>query len=286
MKNQQPIPTYSLKQSLHGFIHVNAFESCKDQEPHLGQPHRDENYVLFFQQKGDSRLMIDFNEVNVNGCAVIVILPGQVHHRLSATESIAWSVAIDASWVDDRFRNLFLHGKTQNEAVSVSAKESVIIKNAILLLENMLLNLEQAKYYEFTLRSIADTCVTLFASVFSRSEPIQDQQEQRSGIITRAFRQLLTSNFKAMKAPSQYADVLNISVAYLNEAVKASTGYSVGQWIQQEVILEAKRILFYTEYSVKEIAAILGYEDSTYFIRTFSRVTKMSPLQFRKKYRK
>lgn len=89
-----------------------------------------------------------------------------------------------------------------------------------------------------------------------------------------------------MKSPAEYATVLNITPAYLNEVVKAVTGNPVSYWIHQEIILEAKRALFYTESTVKEIAHLIGFSDPAYFIRLFKKLTGASPLQFRQKYRK
>jgi YesN/AraC family two-component response regulator len=80
--------------------------------------------------------------------------------------------------------------------------------------------------------------------------------------------------------------LLNISPVYLNEAVRKTTGMNVRQCIQNEIITQAKRLLFYTRMSVKEIAIELGYEDYAYFTRLFTKVSALSPVQFRKKYLK
>ena len=52
--------------------------------------------------------------------------------------------------------------------------------------------------------------------------------------------------------------------------------------IQQEIIGEAQRLLFYTSKSIKEIAVELGYLDHKYFIRQFGNVTRTTPAKFRK----
>jgi AraC-like DNA-binding protein len=51
------------------------------------------------------------------------------------------------------------------------------------------------------------------------------------------------------------------------------------------VVLEAKRLLYYTDMDVKEIAFSLGYEDHTYFSRLFSKVAGIPPGAFRRKFR-
>jgi len=67
--------------------------------------------------------------------------------------------------------------------------------------------------------------------------------------------------------------------------VKSVTGQPVSWHIQQRVILEAKRLLYHSGRSLKEIAATLGYDDYPYFSRLFTKVAGMSPLTFRHKNR-
>jgi len=57
--------------------------------------------------------------------------------------------------------------------------------------------------------------------------------------------------------------------------------YSVSHHTQQRIILEAKRLLYHSAKSVKEISFELGYEDYPYFLRLFSKVTGVTPLSFR-----
>lgn len=98
------------------------------------------------------------------------------------------------------------------------------------------------------------------------------------------FRDLLENNIRINRSPSFYAGRLNITVAYLNEAVNAVLGTSVSRHIQDEIILLAKRKLVYTTASVKEIAHSLGFDDYSYFTRLFTKVAGVSPTLFRKNY--
>ena len=96
------------------------------------------------------------------------------------------------------------------------------------------------------------------------------------------FRDLLENNIRINRSPSFYAGRLNITVAYLNEAVNAVLGTSVSRHIQDEIILQAKRKLVYTTASVKEIAHSLGFDDYSYFTRLFTKVVGVSPRLFRR----
>ncbi|MEZ0453718.1 helix-turn-helix domain-containing protein [Sphingobacterium thalpophilum] len=65
--------------------------------------------------------------------------------------------------------------------------------------------------------------------------------------------------------------------------MKDVTGQTVSQHIQDRVILEAKRLLYHSDKSVKEIAFELGYDDYPYFSRLFAKNTGISALAFRNK---
>ncbi|MCD8572425.1 MAG: helix-turn-helix domain-containing protein [Bacteroides graminisolvens] len=47
--------------------------------------------------------------------------------------------------------------------------------------------------------------------------------------------------------------------------------------------MEAKKLLLYTDHSINEIGMTLGFEDTSYFIRFFRKLTKKTPGEFRRK---
>ena len=67
--------------------------------------------------------------------------------------------------------------------------------------------------------------------------------------------------------------------------MKALTGFPVSVHIQQASILEAKRLLYFTDKSVKEVSYEVGYDEPVYFGKLFKKVTNLTPLQFRQQFR-
>lgn len=95
---------------------------------------------------------------------------------------------------------------------------------------------------------------------------------------------MLAMKYKTVQRAGEYASALHLSLSYLNEAVKEATGFTVSYWIQHEILLEAKRLLYYSGGSVKEIAHELGYDDHAYFSRLFKRAVGKTPGAFRAQY--
>lgn len=74
---------------------------------------------------------------------------------------------------------------------------------------------------------------------------------------------------------------LNISPNYLSDMLRALTGQSTQQHIQNKLIEKAKEILTTTSLSVSEIAYQLGFEYPQSFNKLFKSKTNLSPLEFR-----
>jgi AraC family transcriptional activator of pobA len=75
--------------------------------------------------------------------------------------------------------------------------------------------------------------------------------------------------------------MLKVSSKRLRAACAKATGAPPISIIQARLLLEAKRLLRYSEATVAEIAYYLGFEDPAYFSRFFARGCEMSPRQFR-----
>ncbi len=99
------------------------------------------------------------------------------------------------------------------------------------------------------------------------------------------FRQLLEADFRSNKALACYARALNISASRLRAVCIEITHRSPLQLIQDRLLLEAKRMLLYTNMSISEAGYNLGFEDPAYFTRFFTKNTGISPRGFRAKPR-
>ncbi|MNV77259.1 HTH-type transcriptional activator Btr [compost metagenome] len=133
--------------------------------------------------------------------------------------------------------------------------------------------------------SLLSSFIGIFSEAYLLNNPKNELLNSRPLQLTRQFRSMLLGHFKTVKGPAEYAAMLNISLTYLNEVVKSNTGFPVSYWIHHEVILEAKRLLYYTDLSMKEIAFSLGFADHTYFSRLFTKVSGISAGKFRRTYR-
>jgi len=89
---------------------------------------------------------------------------------------------------------------------------------------------------------------------------------------------------KGLPTAQQVAGLLNISPNYLGSLLKALTGQTTQQHIQNKLIEKAKERLSTTTLSVSEIAYELGFEHPQSFSKLFKNKTNTSPLEFRQSF--
>jgi len=99
--------------------------------------------------------------------------------------------------------------------------------------------------------------------------------------LLREFNMLVESHFKTEHSVSFYADKLFKSPKTLSNTF-AKLSKSPLQIIHERVVLEAKRLLIYTDRTAKEIAYEVGFEDASHLSRLFKKHTALSPSDFKK----
>ncbi|RBQ08936.1 helix-turn-helix domain-containing protein [Pedobacter miscanthi] len=99
--------------------------------------------------------------------------------------------------------------------------------------------------------------------------------------LLRKFNLLVENNYRKNHTVQFYAGQLNKSPKTLANAFALYNHKSPLMVIQDRIILEAKRLLMYTENSSKEIAYVLGYDDAAYFSNFFKKQVGVSPSSFR-----
>lgn len=277
------IATWSLRDITDQDIDINRFPVsgvCKTS--YKKPPHRRADHYLFiFQTTGKSKVVIDFKQLELTGAVVLCILPGQVHYGVSVdVETKAWFISLHSSAVSEDFKPVFDEHYFHSAPVSLSKGEEDTMNECMELISSIKERRRTLNYVPQVLHNLISACVGMFASACQQMEN-KDPCLSRKHILTRQFKRLLLQQFRSHQSSVYYAKALSVTAPYLNEAVKKITGFTVTFWIQQATIAEARRLLYATDSTVKEIAYLLGFTDHAYFTRYFSGATGQSPTRFR-----
>jgi AraC-like DNA-binding protein len=117
--------------------------------------------------------------------------------------------------------------------------------------------------------------------IWKTQHHLSKQEVHQEVEFLRKFSQLVEKNFRVMHSVTEYADILGITAKTLTKRISKYSIISPIEIIKNRVILEAKRLLLFTDLSVKEIAYSLGYDDPAYFNRLFSKSESMPPAEYR-----
>lgn len=98
----------------------------------------------------------------------------------------------------------------------------------------------------------------------------------------RDFGRLVEIHFREKHTVADYAELLFIAPKTLANKFNKMHLENPNEIIKNRIVLEAKRLLSFTNLTVKEIAYELGYEDPAYFNRLFTQKIGATPSLFRK----
>ncbi len=246
-------------------------------------PHRHDSHFFAVHQEGNIEMEVDFERYNLVSPSLVYINPNQVHRVIKLDNNVTgYILALNTDEINSEYLKL-LESITPVKPLLLGEKNFADIIQAMLLCINFFERKKDTLYHSL----LKDSCNALIALMISQylDQLTPADKNSRYNIITQAFKAKLEGDFISSKRPAHYANELNISVSYLNECVRNASGLTVSHHIQHRIILEAKRLLYHTEKSVKEIASELGYDDYPYFSRLFTKVTGITALAFRSKNR-
>ncbi|MDO4452973.1 MAG: response regulator [Eubacteriales bacterium] len=80
------------------------------------------------------------------------------------------------------------------------------------------------------------------------------------------------------------ADAVHVNPDYLSRMLKEDTGRSLSEYIKYRRILEAQKLLDYSEFTITQIAEAAGFKNTPYFSTVFKQVTGFTPLDYRNRH--
>ncbi len=249
------------------------------------EPHRHSFYTILLVEKGKGEHRIDFNSYPIQGNEIFFIAPGQVHQLIEKEASKGYSIVfsvefllknhIPTQFIDDL--NLFRDfGDTPSLKID---RENLIQLKTFADEMYRLHKTNEALKYE----SIGSFLKLFLIKCNQWCElPDENLQNLESGRrILRKFKQLINDNYKEWHQSQEYADALHISADHLNRVVKSLSGKTSKEHIQSRITIAAKRLLFFTDLSTKEIAYELGFNEPGNFSAFFKKCTGQTPSKFK-----
>jgi|SRR5690554_5177917 len=256
----------------------------------VDEPHRHNYYTVLIVNQGKGQHNIDFNTYELSNQQVFFVAPGQVHQVVESEKSFGYAMtfsnqflvenSILLSFIDSL--NLF-NNYGQSPPLTPSKEKFDTIEhysNQIFKLfhsdANMKL-LSIGAYLKLLLIECNNICSI---------NPIESDVDTTGDNLIRRFKKSVEQHYKAEHSTSFYANELYITPDHLNRTVKSKLGKTAKDYIQARIITEAKRLLFFTNSTNKEVAYELGFNEPANFSAFFKKNTNVSPSSFKKQVMK
>lgn len=279
-------PVYSIGHFINKPTNPTQFEiTCfeKMEEPEVDELHKHRFYEIIWIEQGTSRQVIDYQPYDITPDCLFFISPGQLHYfeewQLVRGGSIMFTAdffLLNYQGQDKLFELTFLDNFYANASIQPDAQSLVEIKHTIHLLQAERNRPDYAPAI----------CQSLLHILLQQVQRSVDRQQGRSVprkymLLYKNFKGLLDEHFQENRSANEYAASLNITPHHLNVVIKHVTGKTATEVIRARSILEAKRLLTFTDQTVSEVAAHLNYFDSSYFAKLFRADVGMSPTAFK-----
>jgi AraC family transcriptional regulator, transcriptional activator of pobA len=257
------------------------FEKMK--EPEVDEIHKHSFYEIIWIENGKSRQTIDYAEYEILPNSLFFISPNQVHQFEEWKPLKGGSILFTEDFFllnnynkEKLFEVSFLDNLYSSPCIQLSGKEFTEIKSII---DQISIESKRKDKSKTILQSFLHILIAkVERNIDKKSGKIV---AKRNLIIYKQFKTLLELHFKENKSVEFYAGRLTITSHHLNLVIKKVTGKTATGVIRQRSILEAKRLLTFSDDTISQIAMDLNYFDSSYFAKMFKAETGLSPNGFK-----
>ena len=241
-----------------------------------GLPHRHDYYTIMWVKEAAGKHLIDFKTYDFKDNCVFLFGPWQVHlvEHTSIPKGVVLLFSLDLlsrcgmstefmtelnlfSDVDDN-SPLFIPDQYRSKFQSI--------------IDNIYHEVEKDDELKL---DIIGSYLKIFMLEFQRVKTMtMGNSEQSAGtptsrLLIREFNRLVNQHYKELHQVNAYALRMSITPSHLNNVISKTLGTTAKDFIINRIMLEAKRMIYYSGLNLKEIAYELGFNDPAYFSKLF-----------------
>jgi AraC family transcriptional activator of pobA len=251
----------------------------------MREPHRHDYHELIWVRAGAGRHLIDGVPVPAQPGTVTVIGRGAVHVFEHAEELTGAVLRFgDELLLAGRVAPGWLLAGRGGRTVPVPAGEADRLEDALRAIAA-----EAARppdpYSADLLRHLVSTVLLWIERWYDAVRTERRERDDAEVQLHRRFAALLERDFRRHHDAAHYAAALAVPPAALSRALSQVTGRSTKELVTDRVMLEAARLLRFTDATVGEVARAAGFSDPLYFSRAFKRRTGEAPMTYRARVR-
>jgi AraC-like DNA-binding protein/quercetin dioxygenase-like cupin family protein len=244
-----------------------------DRERKLGSP----QYILLYCVEGMGYIHMQGIDITLTPNSYFII-PKNVPHRYRSSTENPWSIY----WVHFTGESadlLYQRYAEQNR----SGKVIIPYEEKRILAFNEIYDLVENSF-DVRETEISNIKLLDFISSFIFHKEINPSL-QESDVITDSIN-FMKNNLHQNISLDELADRQHLSISHYCRLFVAKTGRSPHQHFNQLKIWQSCQYLYFSDRSIKEICAELGFDDPYYFSRLFKKLMGISPAKYKNQYKR
>ncbi|WP_096439633.1 helix-turn-helix domain-containing protein [Alteribacter populi] len=254
------------------------------------------NYPEHEHQIYELNLVTEGHQIfNVNGTFydqyagdIIFIKPGELHSSVAGSDKGFTYFCMHFN-IDDKLflpyfkdvEQLFFHSESK-----LNRQITPLLERLIHLLKNSESCFVERMHVHAVIFELLAGIVSGLKEETSDSELITNRTYELAYRIADKLEDMVTNEDEELhkKGIEDLASELNISLSYCHKLFKKVYNMSPRKYLSYKKTNKSKTLLMEKQYSVEEVAELMGYYDLAHFSRQFKRWTGFTPSQYRKNY--
>ncbi|MGL5912661.1 MAG: AraC family transcriptional regulator [Bacteroidales bacterium] len=246
-----------------------------------GVPHRTDFYEIIFIESGESVQMLDFAPIQVSKGQILFIGKNQVV-RFDTSTSYSGKIALFTDMFFSRVDCEVSRMKLQNLFSPFTGNMPIVANEVLNSLFSLLQQEFNATHDGFQADLIHSLLNAFLIETARQSLNESNISKGKDYAIALQFSKLVEEHYHTLRKVNDYLDIMRITAKPLSKALQSTIGKTPKQYLDERILLEAKRLLVYSNESIKEVSFLLNFDEATNFSKFFREQTGLSPAEFKK----
>lgn len=266
-----------------GFIRLTLADVVMAQNYYVDQSNGTHYAILW--NKGESiQIKIDTVWYQFPSQSVLPIMHDQCYEMTNSKDIVVWQFNSEFYCIVNHDAEVgcvgfIFYGPYSNMFIHLDEVDVDMMHKLLLVFEEEFKSKEEIK--ETMLRMLLVRLIIKITRLAKKQYLNSQEVEEEKFNLIRKFHLLVEQHYKSAHQVTFYADLLHKSPKTISNYFALFSKKTPQQVIHERIITEAKRLLFYTEKSIKEISHDLGFSEVTHFSKFFKNNTSQSPSTLR-----
>lgn len=244
-------------------------------------------FLMILVQNGHAEISVDYKTYHITSDKLAFLIPNHVFrinemsHDFKARFLVIDKYLLEEITRDKKGSYNYITFK-RTPLITLEKEEKNNMDKAFLILQDKIKSRAHLFYRDIVHNAAIGLLLEFMSIIVPKNRELVHQTLTRQEDIVSRFLTLLSEHAREQHMLSFYADKLFITPQYLSSILKEQTGKSGSKWINEALIMEAKKLIKSPSTTIQDVAYTLNFSDQSTFGKFFKKSLGISPLVFRR----